>query len=186
MLFQHVSIASVAHIDAPHSLTSAEINERLRPTLDRLGIRTDVLGDIAGIKARRLWDDDVQASDAATLAAEKALADAGVDRNRIGLLEEYVRYVRADLVERLQQQLLAAPDAPVYWAADVREVVETNARALLASDPPRLDEWPAGIDAAGCAERLRASCLELAAGYRHWPGLWQTAAELGEKLLPAR
>jgi hypothetical protein len=106
--------------------------------------------------------------------------------NRIGLLEEYVRYVRADLVERLQQQLLAAPDAPVYWAADVREVVETNARALLASDPPRLDEWPAGIDAAGCAERLRASCLELAAGYRHWPGLWQTAAELGEKLLPAR
>ena len=26
--------------------------------MDRLGIRTDVLGDIAGIHARRLWDDD--------------------------------------------------------------------------------------------------------------------------------
>ena len=86
MLFQHVSIASVAHIDAPHSLTSAEINQRLKPTLDRLGIKTDVLGDIAGIKARRMWDANVQASDAATLAAEKALADAGVDRSRIGLL----------------------------------------------------------------------------------------------------
>lgn len=86
MLFQQVAIAGLAHIDAPHTLTSAEINERLRPTMDRLGIKTDVLQDIAGIFARRLWDDDVQASDAATLAAEKALKDAGVDRARIGLL----------------------------------------------------------------------------------------------------
>jgi len=86
MLFQHVSIASVAHIDAPHALSSATINERLRPTLDRLGIKTDVLGDIAGIRSRRMWDDHIQASDAATLAAEKAIADAGVDRAKIGLL----------------------------------------------------------------------------------------------------
>lgn len=86
MLFQQVAIAGLAHIDAPHTLTSAEINERLRPTMDRLGIKTDVLQDIAGIFSRRLWDDGVQASDAATLAAEKALSDAGVDRSRIGLL----------------------------------------------------------------------------------------------------
>jgi 3-oxoacyl-[acyl-carrier-protein] synthase-3 len=86
MLFQNVSIASVSHIDAPHSLTSKAINDRLRPTLDRLGIKTDVLGDIAGIHARRLWDEGVQASDAATLAAEKALADANVPRDKIGLL----------------------------------------------------------------------------------------------------
>jgi acyl-CoA:acyl-CoA alkyltransferase len=86
MLFQHVSIASVSHIDAPHTLTSAEINERIRPTLDRLGIRTDVLRDIAGIHSRRMWDNGVLASDAATLAAEKALADAGVDRSQVGLL----------------------------------------------------------------------------------------------------
>ena len=76
MLFQHVAIAGLAHIDAPRRLSSAEINARLKPTLDRLGIRTDVLGDIAGIHARRLWDGDMLASDAATLAAVKALADA--------------------------------------------------------------------------------------------------------------
>ncbi|HEX5756593.1 MAG TPA: 3-oxoacyl-ACP synthase III [Arenimonas sp.] len=86
MLFQQVAIAGLAHIDAPNTLTSAEINERLRPTMDRLGIKTDVLQDIAGIISRQLWDDGVQASDAATLAAEKALLDAGVDRSRIGLL----------------------------------------------------------------------------------------------------
>ena len=86
MLFQHVSIASVSHVDAPHSLTSAAINVRLKPTLDRLGIKTDVLSDIAGIHSRRLWDNETQASDAATLAAEKALADAGVPREKVGLL----------------------------------------------------------------------------------------------------
>jgi 3-oxoacyl-[acyl-carrier-protein] synthase III len=86
MLFTNVAIASLAHIDAPNALSSAEINVRLKPTLDRLNIRTDVLGDIAGIHSRRLWDDHVQASDAATMAAEKALAALGVPREKIGLL----------------------------------------------------------------------------------------------------
>lgn len=86
MLFQHVAIAGLAHIDAPRQLTTAEINARLQPTLDRLGIKTNVLEDVAGIHARRLWDDEVQASDAATLAGVKALADAGIEPSRIGLL----------------------------------------------------------------------------------------------------
>ena len=86
MLFQHVAIAGLAHIDAPKRLTSDEINARLKPTLDRLGIKTDVLGDIAGIHARYLWDDHVLASDVATLAGVKALADAGIDPGKVGLL----------------------------------------------------------------------------------------------------
>ncbi|WP_369935730.1 3-oxoacyl-ACP synthase III [Xanthomonas tesorieronis] len=86
MLFNNVSIAGLAHIDAPHTLTSKQINERLQPTYERLGIRTDVLGDIAGIHARRMWDADMQASDAATLAARKAMADAGIEAGQIGLL----------------------------------------------------------------------------------------------------
>lgn len=86
MLFQHVAIAGLAHIDAPRRLSSDEINARLKPTLDRLGIRADMLNDIAGIHARRLWDDNVMASDVATLAAVKALADAGIEPDRVGLL----------------------------------------------------------------------------------------------------
>lgn len=86
MLFQHVAIAGLAHIDAPHPLSSDEINARLKPTLDRLGIRTDVLKDIAGIHSRRMWDDNVLASDVATLAGVKALADAGIAPDRVGLL----------------------------------------------------------------------------------------------------
>ena len=86
MLFQHVAIAGLAHIDAPRRLSSDDINARLQPTLDRLGIRTDVLKDIAGIHARRLWDGPMLASDAATLAARKALDDAGIDASKVGLL----------------------------------------------------------------------------------------------------
>lgn len=86
MLFQHVAIAGLAHVDAPRRLSSDEINARLKPTLDRLNIKTDVLKDIAGIHARRLWDEGMQASDAATLAGVKALADAGIDPNKVGLL----------------------------------------------------------------------------------------------------
>src|SRR4249919_3915111 len=86
MLFQHVAIAGLAHVDAPRRLSSEEINARLTPTLDRLGIKTDVLGDVAGIHARRLWDGEMQASSAATLAGVKALADAGIDPDKIGLL----------------------------------------------------------------------------------------------------
>jgi 3-oxoacyl-[acyl-carrier-protein] synthase III len=86
MLFQHVAIAGLAHVDAPRRLSSDEINARLKPTLDRLGIKTDMLRDIAGIHARRLWDGEMQASSAATLAGVKALADAGIDPDKIGLL----------------------------------------------------------------------------------------------------
>ncbi len=86
MIFQNVSIAGLAHVDAPHELTTAEINRRLKPTFDRLGIRADVLGNVAGVHARRLWDDGVQASDAATEAAQKALLDAGITADKVGLL----------------------------------------------------------------------------------------------------
>ncbi|MFC3814320.1 3-oxoacyl-ACP synthase III [Lysobacter sp. GCM10012299] len=86
MLFQHVAIAGLAHIDAPRRLTSDEINARLKPTLDRLGIKYNVLEEVAGVRERRLWDGEVRASDAATLAGVKALADAGIDADRVGLL----------------------------------------------------------------------------------------------------
>ena len=86
MLFQHVAIAGLAHIDAPRRLTSDEIHARLKPTLDRLGIKYNVLEEVAGVRERRLWDGEVKASDAATLAGVKALAHAGIVADRLGLL----------------------------------------------------------------------------------------------------
>ncbi|MFO1516717.1 MAG: 3-oxoacyl-ACP synthase III [Lysobacterales bacterium] len=86
MLYKHVSIASVTHIEAPVRLSSAAIMERLQPTLDRLGIRGNLLEDVAGIHERRIWDGPVTPSDAATWAAQKALEQSGVPHENIGIL----------------------------------------------------------------------------------------------------
>ena len=86
MQFKNVVIQSLAEVDAPIRLTSAEIGERLRPTMERLGIRPDLLEEISGIGARRVWENGMQPSDAATLAARKAIDEAGIESDRIGVL----------------------------------------------------------------------------------------------------
>lgn len=86
MHFKNVVIQSLAAVEAPIRLTSAEIEKRLEPTLQRLGIRGNLLEEISGIKARRIWEEGTQPSDAATLAAEKAIEESGIDRSRIGVI----------------------------------------------------------------------------------------------------
>ncbi len=100
-------------------------------------------------------------------------------------LREYLSYVRADVIDRLQHQIEAANEAPVYWQADARAIVQANAKMLLASAPPRLADWPEDIDAPGCALALSAELDTMADACEHWPALWQHAAEQGEKLLTA-
>jgi acyl-CoA:acyl-CoA alkyltransferase len=86
MLYKHVAIASVTHVEAPIRLSSAEIMQRLQPTLDRLGIRDNLLEDVAGIYERRMFSADTMPSDAATMAAQKAIAESGVPHEKIGIL----------------------------------------------------------------------------------------------------
>jgi 3-oxoacyl-[acyl-carrier-protein] synthase-3 len=86
MNFENTSIVSVRHIDAPHVVTSAQIQAELAETMGRLGLPDTLLEGLAGIHERRFWDEGFEPSDAATLAAEAALEDAGLDRGRIGVL----------------------------------------------------------------------------------------------------
>ncbi|MDP5069581.1 MAG: 3-oxoacyl-ACP synthase III [Congregibacter sp.] len=86
MHFKNVVVQSLAAVDAPISLSSREISQRLKPTMDRLGIRENLLEEISGIKSRRIWKEGTQPSDAATLAAEKAIEQSGIDRARIGVI----------------------------------------------------------------------------------------------------
>jgi len=74
----------------------------------------------------------------------------------------------------------------VYWQADVRSIVQVNAKRLLAARAaPRLAEWPHDIDAAGCANMLSSELESMADACEHWPAVWRYAAEQGEKLLDA-
>lgn len=102
---------------------------------------------------------------------------------RVTHLREYLNYVRADAIERLQQQFEAATDAPVYWQADVRSIIDANGRSLIAKAPPRLGDWSDEFDAAACAAALRTELGELADGYAAWPRVWNHAREAGDKLL---
>jgi len=105
---------------------------------------------------------------------------------RIEYLREYLSFVHADVIEKLQRQLEAATDAPVYWQADVRAIVQANAKRLLASGAaPRLAEWAQEIDAAGCATALSAELDAMADVCEGWGRLWEYAAEQGDGLLKA-
>ena len=86
MKFNNVSIMGLAHVDAPQRITSAELEKQLSPILERIHARPDIIQSLTGIMARRFWEPGQQPSDAATMAAEKAILDADIDKSQIGIL----------------------------------------------------------------------------------------------------
>ena len=86
MKFSNVGIVGLAHIEAPNRVPSEQFEATLAPTFERLGIPPGMLVNVAGITARRWWDEGVQPSDAATLAARAVLETSGVDSARLGVL----------------------------------------------------------------------------------------------------
>ena len=84
--YENVIISGLAHIDAPHVVTSAQIESELSGTLERLGIEPGLLEDLSGIQERRVYDRGTMPSEVAAAAGEAALARSGVDRSDIGVL----------------------------------------------------------------------------------------------------
>jgi 3-oxoacyl-[acyl-carrier-protein] synthase III len=84
--FEEVSIAAIAHVDAPVRVTSAQLDAALSETYARLGMPAQLLEGLTGVRARRFWEPGVRPSDAATLAGRKVLEESGLSRDRIGLL----------------------------------------------------------------------------------------------------
>lgn len=83
---ENAAILSVQAVDAPHVVTSTSFDEQLSGTYERLGMRPGLLEEVAGITERRWWDPDILFSEAASMAGERAIEAAGIDRSRIGLL----------------------------------------------------------------------------------------------------
>lgn len=86
MRFENVAIQSLAYVDAPHRISSDDIEAELAPAMERFRMPPGMLENLTGIRARRFWDEGVQPSDVATIAAERAIDDAGIDPQRIGIL----------------------------------------------------------------------------------------------------
>jgi acyl-CoA:acyl-CoA alkyltransferase len=83
---QGAVIVSVEAVDAPIVVPSSQFDEALQATYERLGLRTGLLEEVAGIIERRWWPEDVSYADAAAMAGERAIEAAGIDRADIGLL----------------------------------------------------------------------------------------------------
>lgn len=140
-------------------------------------LRDYVTNQVGGAKAS---DPGRRLSLLGEITADLAAANAGALADS---LQEYLGFVRADVVERLQNQFELLSDAPVYWQADVREIVRNNGNALLRQGAPRLGDWPEDFEAAACAEAARAELDDMAQSWRHWPALWNAAREQGDRLI---
>lgn len=86
MLYDDIAIVGLAHVDAPIEIASAAIEDQLSETMSRLNIHPGLLEGLSGIRARRLWEEGFKPSDAATLAAQKAIGSSGIDKNDLGVL----------------------------------------------------------------------------------------------------
>jgi len=86
MYFENVSIVGMGCVDAPHRISSASIEETLKDNILRFGMRPNLIEALTGITARRFWDPGVQPSDAATMAASQALENAGLSKEKLGVV----------------------------------------------------------------------------------------------------
>lgn len=84
--FKDVAVVSIVACDAPIVVTSEQIDAQLEPFYSRVGADRGLLQKLAGIEERRQWPADVTFVKASALAGEKAIAESGIDRARIGVL----------------------------------------------------------------------------------------------------
>jgi 3-oxoacyl-[acyl-carrier-protein] synthase-3 len=83
---RNVSLLAVTSTIADRVTTSSEIEDRLRGVLKRLRLPTGLLERVAGVVERRNWGDGQSFDTAAIDAGRRALAEAGVRADEIGLL----------------------------------------------------------------------------------------------------
>ena len=72
------ALISIAHVDAPEVVVSAQFDEVLADTYARVGAQPGLLESLAGIRERRWWPEGYLFTDAAAAAGEKAIEAAGI------------------------------------------------------------------------------------------------------------
>ena len=82
----NVAVLSVGAVEAPIVVPSSAFDDQLSETYLRLGMRSGMLEELAGVRERRWWPEDVSFADAAAMAGAKALAEAGITPAQIGVL----------------------------------------------------------------------------------------------------
>lgn len=86
MRYEHVCIEAVTHTLPPHVITSDEIEQRLAPVYQRLGLPAGRLELMTGIRERRWFDPGTSPGSISILTARAALQKSGLDPRHIGAL----------------------------------------------------------------------------------------------------
>jgi acyl-CoA:acyl-CoA alkyltransferase len=86
MRYQHVAIAAVCHALPPEVVTSADIEARLRPVYERLGLPEGRLELMTGIRERRFFPRGTRPGQVSAETAIRAIEESGIDRRHFGTL----------------------------------------------------------------------------------------------------
>src|SRR5579863_9560732 len=86
MRFEHVSIGSVCHTLPPEVVTSAQIEESLRPVYERLSLPEGRLELMTGIRERRFFPRGTRPGKISAETANRAIDASGIDRRHFGAL----------------------------------------------------------------------------------------------------
>lgn len=84
--FDDVALVSVASVLPSRITSSDDIERRLSSALSRMRLKPGMLRRVAGVLERRNWAEGESADGATVLAAQRALAEAGVAPGEVGLI----------------------------------------------------------------------------------------------------
>ncbi len=82
----NTSILSVCAVEAPIVMPSSAFDDRLAAAYERVGLLPGMLVKLAGVRERRWWPEDVSFADGAAMAGAKALAEAGIRPEQVGVM----------------------------------------------------------------------------------------------------
>lgn len=86
MRYQNVCLEAIGYCLPPVVVTSAEIEQQLRPLYERLRLPEGRLELMTGIRERRFWPAGTLPSSPSTQSAQLAISASGIDRSDIGAL----------------------------------------------------------------------------------------------------
>src|ERR1700722_9220714 len=86
MRYQHVAIAAVSHVLPPEVVTSADLEARLRPVYERLGLPEGRLELMTGIRERRFFPRGTRPGQVSAETADRAIDRSQIDRSHFGAL----------------------------------------------------------------------------------------------------
>lgn len=159
---------AIGHRQEGERSRAATLKQAFTPGLN------DYFMDLANASAAEFHAED-RAARLRGFAARLRDLSAGSEKSILGELREHLAAVRSSLVHSLHSVLQSAKGAPVYWQADLRQLIEANGKAMIAGGVPKLADWDDVDDTATLTARYRQALSQHADALDAWPAMWDAA-----------